>query len=902
MANGGANRPALSLPDLVASTNDAGGTARNVITALLGTAIVLAATILASTDEAILRNSLDAPFGISASIKLSIAYALMPPVFLFLHATALLQLQVLAVRINAFTTLLTELKLPAKDGDAWKRQLSDFAYVQYYVDEDVAKTSVETLLEYARNGLLWVVIQVSVAWVPLLILLGAQISFLRYQSETITGLHMVSVLLDVGLILWFKITQTKLLNAPTERPGAWMLIAALIFLNFWLLGWPIKYAVAIVTGLLIGWLYVTTARLLKMNQDARRLWRNHLAFYVIFLAVALKIIFDIDAYWFAILMVGVTGTFLILSMQDWIHRKWTSKTNAKKRWVKWLSAEWRQTNVQTIKAVIAPFVFALPIVLLSLTQATIPSDSELACQVRWRADIVDQKIEQLKRDTGISDAQIPGSVRRDIRMIKYVRLIAGPVLGVAGPSPCLPGASSGKLATTEQDFRGDPATAIRFANIFDRWLCPAWQVGCRFIALPSRVLSTNSDITAALAAIKESDTQEGIDKITVSIRAEGLPLRGRNLRFTRMEQAVLAGADMRGVDARGSDLSSANLSFALISNALLDRAQLNNAKLNFADLYNSDINDASLTGVSLKRAYLASAKLRWSQLDAANLTSAIVDNADLTRASLRGATLDSASLRGTNLFAALLHGASLKDTKLQGARLDDAKMQLATLDGAQLQGASLDHTWLHGASFVDTRLQGALMNIAQMKGVTFSYRPAPGNDVSAIGGGIIIGGSRHLGSLEGSFGALDNFYCGQTLLIDMATGPWPAQDGYLDAMLEYMQSKNFTVDAIKAVRGRIPDATAPLLTCANAHEKDQARQPKPTDWSEIVADSACADVVAMRGVMRNLETLSKSSDRFANYATALTSEIDNNRTCTPTKIALRPQQIDLNNKIRKWAH
>ena len=136
------------------------------------------------------------------------------------------------------------------------------------------------------------------------------------------------------------------------------------------------------------------------------------------------------------------------------------------------------------------------------------------------------------------------------------------------------------------------------------------------------------------------------------LRAEGLDLRGADLR-----DAYLSGADLRGANLRDADLRGAYLRDAYLSGADLG------AYLNGADLRGADLRDADLRGADLRAAYLPDADLR-----GANLRGADLRDAYLRDAYLSGADLSGADLSGADLCAAYLPDADLRGAYLSGAR------------------------------------------------------------------------------------------------------------------------------------------------------------------------------------------------------------------------------------------
>ena len=221
---GSGSEPSLS--DLVKSINDTAQTARNVLTAMLVVAVSLTATVIATTDLALLRDSADVLPSLGVRLPVTVMYALAPPVFVFLHVNALLQLHLLAGRLAVFEDELKALTVET-DRRRWRQLLHGFAFVQLHAGaESRAATSGSEALP-ARfvsdlgRMLLRFVVMVSIYGVPILLLLAAQISFMRYQSWEVTGVQIAGLVVDVVLILWFRLS----LRLQSRGLGRWRHLA-----------------------------------------------------------------------------------------------------------------------------------------------------------------------------------------------------------------------------------------------------------------------------------------------------------------------------------------------------------------------------------------------------------------------------------------------------------------------------------------------------------------------------------------------------------------------------------------------------------------------------------------------------------------------------------------------------
>lgn len=214
-----------------------------------------------------------------------------------------------------------------------------------------------------------------------------------------------------------------------------------------------------------------------------------------------------------------------------------------------------------------------------------------------------------------------------------------------------------------------------------------------------------------------------------------LSLRGRDLRYAKLDrsdlhQADLTGADLRGASLTGTDLRGTWMQCADVNelilrndrnaagctiarNADFSRAQLDNSFLAGIDLRAATLEDATLTGSSLS----------YSLLVGANFLSARLDRADLTGGvQAQGASFSVASLQGADLTGAQFEGADLSNASAQAAIFNYSKLDFANLDSADLEAASLQH-----ASMVGTELSGVNLEAADLRDgrVWMAVPPAP---------------------------------------------------------------------------------------------------------------------------------------------------------------------------------
>jgi uncharacterized protein YjbI with pentapeptide repeats len=198
-------------------------------------------------------------------------------------------------------------------------------------------------------------------------------------------------------------------------------------------------------------------------------------------------------------------------------------------------------------------------------------------------------------------------------------------------------------------------------------------------------------------------------------------LRGRDLRYARLDrtdlhQADLTGADLEGASLVGADLRGALLQCADLSDFILseDRLSAKCPAARRANFRRAKLRDARMSGIDLRGATLEDADLEGAELAYATMTGASFYNAQLARADLTGG----AALQGANFGTANLQGADLTGAKLYGADFSSAQLQGAVLAHAYLQGATLRDADLEAADLYKAKLQGADLRGAQIRGAT----------------------------------------------------------------------------------------------------------------------------------------------------------------------------------------
>ncbi|MEQ1616637.1 MAG: pentapeptide repeat-containing protein, partial [Hyphomicrobiaceae bacterium] len=254
--------------------------------------------------------------------------------------------------------------------------------------------------------------------------------------------------------------------------------------------------------------------------------------------------------------------------------------------------------------------------------------------------------------------------------------------------------AGGRQGTTPSLTRGTGQDATPAAMGFSLPFTAARADGSLFGVFHRNLLATDLD----LAAAKDGKGAES-----------GLVLRGRDLRYAKLDRTDFRGADLTNVDLAGASLVGANM-----VGVRLQCADIN-------ELYLADNREAarcaSAQGANFTRANMKGARLAGIDARGARFEEAILEAADLSYGVLTGANFSSAHLERADFSGgAQLQGANFLIATMQGADLSGASLPMADFSSAQMQGAVLSHAELQGAQLRDTDLEGADLGNAKLQG------------------------------------------------------------------------------------------------------------------------------------------------------------------------------------------
>jgi uncharacterized protein YjbI with pentapeptide repeats len=285
-------------------------------------------------------------------------------------------------------------------------------------------------------------------------------------------------------------------------------------------------------------------------------------------------------------------------------------------------------------------------------------------------------------------------------------------------------------------------------------------------ALPLPAHPADSVFGLFRRSLNVTDIDLVVDK-DVTAGEPSLSLRGRDLRFAKLDrtdlhQADMTGANLDGASFVGADLRNVWMGCADLGEMLLtdSRRAANCASARGANFSKARLNEARMAGVDLTGARLDEAQLEGAQLAQGRLLGAAFTSARLDRADLAGA-----ELTGANFLLASLQGADLSGAKLQMADFTSASLQGANLSLANLEGAILREADVEGASLAMARLLGTDLSGARMQGTDLTRAVVwrtipPGGSNAAFADMAQIGmqppGPADLAALKASFDQLED--------------------------------------------------------------------------------------------------------------------------------------------------
>lgn len=589
---------------LVASVNDVSQMARTLFFGLLLVALTMAAIVVGTTDEAVLRDAVEVAPTLGVRISVSLAHVFAPIILLFLHANALIQLDLLGIRWVLLDQAMTKAGLSPDERKHQHARIHSFAAIQHLAGAQAKWT--RRLLQFIT----WL----TVVGLPLAILLVLQIGFLRYQSARITHVQQAVVVFDTLILCWFLCRrQQRQGDGHSAMCGPWYCRSAL------------RFADRLV--LVIGPILTLHAMQVHWHKELKNSPLNDVLDYLLL----------------AIMLIGIFMLVLFLFRRG--NRAW--------------------------------LLLVVPVVSVALAN---PPQGQEAKDIRW----VESFAYSHWRQEDTTPRQDDDSFVEGFCSLEIPK----------------------NAETSWPDALLWPS--VRLCNPIDIYICPYLGWGCRYLRLSNTIQMSNS---ASLSGLTGTTIMTDTEYKALQVRAVGLHLRNRNLRYANFKDTSLFGADLIGADLRQANLEEANLQGAWFDNADLRRVVLDGADLETASLDHATLDNASLRDTFARYADLAGASLVEASLNRSSFPGAVFDGAELTRVHARYAYFATARFVG----------ASLKDANLIHSNFTGAKLMGASLEGATLDGADFTMADLHGATLAGAKLSGARIDPKQLGEATWLY-------------------------------------------------------------------------------------------------------------------------------------------------------------------------------------
>jgi uncharacterized protein YjbI with pentapeptide repeats len=221
--------PPKYLASLIAAVNEGGKAAQAgaLFFALVG--LYLLATAFSISDEDLLRGRTITISQIGASLPVSFSFAIAPFVFVFLHIYTLVRHDMLNANVRQFLAELRETVPLVADRERCRQLLANTEFIQALV----------ALPGSRLYSPVWRwLFRMTLAVFPVVVLVLVQINALRYQSDFITWVQRLVLLIDMCALFWFFYRNPLGGSAPDGRlartrrwVGLLWLPAAVIGLN-----------------------------------------------------------------------------------------------------------------------------------------------------------------------------------------------------------------------------------------------------------------------------------------------------------------------------------------------------------------------------------------------------------------------------------------------------------------------------------------------------------------------------------------------------------------------------------------------------------------------------------------------------------------------------------------------
>jgi uncharacterized protein YjbI with pentapeptide repeats len=227
--------PPPYLSSLIAAVNEGAKAAQGGTFLFLLVGLYLLTTTFGVSDEVLLRGETVTISQIGAALPVSFSFAIAPMVFVFLHFYTLVRYDMLAANVRQFRREVEETVDLSSDRERCRQLLANVEFVE-------ALATPRSSELYSRA---WCLLFVAIVAVfPVVVMILVQINALRYQSDLITNVQRVWLVLDLAGLVWFFVMRNSLYPNEGMHSQRWRfrrvllvgLLAFLIGLNFLWLG------------------------------------------------------------------------------------------------------------------------------------------------------------------------------------------------------------------------------------------------------------------------------------------------------------------------------------------------------------------------------------------------------------------------------------------------------------------------------------------------------------------------------------------------------------------------------------------------------------------------------------------------------------------------------------------
>ena len=186
---------------LLEPANDASKLTRNVYLTYLLVGLYIGIIVWGTTDEQLLRKTPVALPLLNVGLPLLGFYGAVPWLFVVLHGNLLLQLQLLADKVHTLEQAIQAVPGTSKQRK-YRLRVYPFIFTHVLMSDHNSR-SVRLLMSAVVMG--------TVIVLPVILLLAAQVQFVRYQDGSITWLQRLAVTADVALlwVLWPQIVTPR---------------------------------------------------------------------------------------------------------------------------------------------------------------------------------------------------------------------------------------------------------------------------------------------------------------------------------------------------------------------------------------------------------------------------------------------------------------------------------------------------------------------------------------------------------------------------------------------------------------------------------------------------------------------------------------------------------------------